>query len=112
MTNLANLLQVHGVVAALRFLDDGSLTESVGEFDPAYASLAAEMCYANGRIMFQGGEIFTALSDMPGWTPSQGWIMVGDKLSVCTIAEVACFVKNGESSFNEVLKALSEIAHQ
>jgi len=112
MTSLANLLQVHGVVAALRFFDDGSVAESVGELDPADASLAAEMCYANGRIMLQGGEIFAALSQKRGWTPSQGWMMLGDRLSVCTVAEVACFVKNGESSFNEVIKALSEVAHQ
>ncbi|MHB8823273.1 MAG: DUF2173 family protein, partial [Thiobacillus sp.] len=49
MTDLASLLEIKGVVAALRFYDDGTLMEAAGEIDPLHTDLAAELCYANGR---------------------------------------------------------------
>jgi roadblock/LC7 domain-containing protein len=36
-------------------------------------------------------------------------MMAGDELSVCGVAEVACFVRNSEVSFNEVFRTLTEI---
>lgn len=111
MTDLASLLEIKGVVAALRFYDDGSLMEAAGAIDPLHTDLAAELCYANGRIMHQGSDVLAAISGMAGWPP-RGWMMMGDGLSICTIANVVCFVKNSEVSFNETLKALSEIENQ
>ncbi|PKO73432.1 MAG: hypothetical protein CVU23_02715 [Betaproteobacteria bacterium HGW-Betaproteobacteria-17] len=35
--------------------------------------------------------------------------MMGDGLSICTIANGVCFVENSAVSFNETLKALSEL---
>jgi len=33
---------------------------------------------------------------------------MGDELSVCAVAEVACFVRNREASFNEGFRGLAE----
>jgi roadblock/LC7 domain-containing protein len=111
MTDLANLLEINGVVAALRFLDDGTLSEAVGAIDALHSGLAAELCHANGRIMHQGSDVLANISGMPGWPP-RGWMMIGDGLSVCAIANVVCFVNNGEASFNETLIRLSELERQ
>lgn len=111
MINLESLLRVQGVIAALRFSDDGSLVESVGELERTHSRLAADICYANGRMMHQGSDMLMTLSDMQGWPP-HGWMMMGDELSICAVAEVACFVRNSEVSFNEVLHVLSEVGHQ
>ena len=111
MTDLASLLEIEGVRAALRFLDDGTLLEAVGEIDELHAGLAAELCYANGRIMHQGSDVLANISGMPGWPP-RGWMMIGDGLSVCTIANVVCFVNNREASFNEALHRISELESQ
>lgn len=111
MINLESLLMVQGVITALRFNDDGSLAESVGELERTHTRLAADICYANGRMVHQGGDMLMALSGMKGWPP-HGWMMMGDDMSICTVAEVACFVRNSEVSFNEVLRVLSEVGHQ
>jgi len=39
-------------------------------------------------------------------------MMVGDELSICAVAEVACFVRNREASFNDVFRSLSEISNK
>lgn len=105
---MKNLLEVPGVVAALRYNDDGSLVESIGELDRIHAELAAEMFHANGRIMHQGADILIALSGMGGWPP-HGWMLIGGTLSVCAVGNVACIVRNGEASFNVVFRVLEEI---
>ncbi|MHB1216047.1 MAG: DUF2173 family protein [Thiobacillus sp.] len=111
MTDLASLLELKGVVAALRFYDDGSLMDAAGDIDPLHSELAAELCYANGRITHQSSDVLANISGMAGWSP-RGWMMMGDGLSICTLANVVCFVRNGEASLNETLSVLSELESQ
>jgi roadblock/LC7 domain-containing protein len=111
MMKLASLLEVEGVVAALSFLDDGTLLEVAGEIDPLHSDFAAEICYANGRITHQSSDVLATLSGMAGWAP-RGWVMLGNELSVCAIANVVCFARSGVVSFNEVLSLLSELERQ
>lgn len=108
MTDLTSLLEIKGVLAALRFYDDGSLMEAVGDIDPLHAELAAELCYANTRITHQGSDLLATISGTAGWPP-RGWVMMGDELSVCTLSNVVCLVRNSEVSFNETLGLLSEL---
>lgn len=109
MIDLTSLLALNGIVAALRFYDDGTLAEAEGDLAQIDVNLAAELCYENGRILHQNSDIFMTLSGASGWPP-RGWMMMGDALSVCAIANVACFVRNGEASFNAVFQALTEIS--
>ncbi len=108
MLELESLLLIKGVVAALRFYDDGSLAEAAGELEQIDATLAADMCQANGRFMQHNGDMFMTLSGTGGWPP-RGWMMAGDQLSVCGASDVACFVRNGEVSLNAVFRALTTI---
>jgi roadblock/LC7 domain-containing protein len=109
MTNLTDLLALNGVVAALRFSDDGTLAEAAGELAQIDVNLAAELCYENGRILHQNSDILMTLSGASGWPP-RGWMMLGGALSVCAIVNVACFVRTGSVSFNAVFQALSDIS--
>jgi len=109
MSDLNSLSGLKGVVAALRFYDDGTLAEAAGQLDRIDTQLAAELCYANGRIMHHGSDLLMTLSGPGGWPP-RGWMMVGDELSICAVAEVACFVRNREVSFNDVFRSLTEIS--
>ncbi|MBU1223750.1 MAG: DUF2173 family protein [Gammaproteobacteria bacterium] len=108
MPHLERLLMLDGVVAALRVYDDGTLAEATGHLDQIDTQLAAELCHANGRFMLHNSDMFMTLSGTTGW-PARGWMMAGDELSVCGVAEVACFVRNSEVSFNEVFRTLTEI---
>jgi roadblock/LC7 domain-containing protein len=109
MQNLESLSLLRGVVASLRFLDDGSLAEAAGDLDQIDPQLAADLCYANGRIMHHNSDMLMTLSGTDGWPP-RGWMMVGDELSICAVAEVACLVRNREASFNDVFRSLTEIS--
>lgn len=111
MPSLEDLLQVKGAMAAIRYYDDGSLAEAVGDLGEQDADLAAEMCNATGRIMHQEADLFAAYSGMGGWTPPEGWGMRGSRLGVWSVGNIACFVDIGEVSYNELYRALSRIAH-
>lgn len=111
MLNLESLSVLTGVVAAIRFYDDGTLAEAAGQLDQVDTQLAAELCYANGRIMHHGSDVLMTLSGTQGWPP-RGWMMMGDELSICAVAEVACFVRNREASFNEVFRSLTELSQK
>lgn len=108
MHELESLFLLKGVIAALRFHDDGTLAEAAGDLDRVHAELAAELCYANGRFMQHNSDMFMTLSGEGGWSP-RSWMMAGDELSVCGLSDVACFVRNSEVSFNEVFRTLEEI---
>jgi roadblock/LC7 domain-containing protein len=49
---------------------------------------------------------------MRGWSPSQGWIVQGDSMTVCSAGNMVCMFSNAEGSLNEVMQALSEAAHE
>jgi len=109
MLDLARLSALKGVVAAIRFYDDGTLADAAGDLDRIDTRLAAELCHAKSRIMHHNCDMLMTLSGTEGWPP-RGWMMMGDELSICAVAEVACFVRNREASFNEVFRSLTEIA--
>jgi roadblock/LC7 domain-containing protein len=108
MSELSQLLKYKGVVGALRFYDDGTVAESIGEFEPSHLRLAADMCYANSRLMQQSADMVALFSNQKGWPPA-GWIMMGEELSVCALEDMACFVRNKDVSYNQILAALIDI---
>jgi roadblock/LC7 domain-containing protein len=108
MVDLERLVLLPGVVAALRFNDDGAPAEAVGDLDQVDVQLAAELCYANGRFMHHNSDMLMTFSGKAGW-PARGWMMNGARLSVCGAGEVACFVRNGEASLNALFRILDEI---
>lgn len=111
MSQLNRLMSLDGMLGAVRFLDDGSVDEIVGAIDPAYADLAADLCFANSRIAQQQADLLVAFTGLGGWSPPRGWAMAGPNLSVCGMGSVACFVSNREISFNQLFAVLYHIAH-
>ena len=111
MTQLNRLMEVQGMLGAIRFLDDGSVDECVGSIDQEYADLAAELCFANTRIAQQQGDLLVAFTGLGGWSPPRGWAMAGPEISVCGMGSVACFVSNKEISFNMLFTVLYHVAH-
>jgi roadblock/LC7 domain-containing protein len=51
-------------------------------------------------------------SQMRGWSPSQGWIVQGDSMTVCSSGNMVCLFENAKGSVNEVVQALTEAAHE
>ncbi len=108
MTELASLLEIDGVVAALRFQDDGALIEAVGELDQLFTDMAAELCFANNRITHLNSDLLTTISGKEGWAP-RGWMMFGSGLTICTVANVACFLRDRHTALNKILNRLFEL---
>ncbi len=109
MANLDRLMQVKGVWAAGEFTDDGKLVAYKGNISEEQAAMAAEMCAANNAMAKMQCDGYTAFSGQE-WTPLHGWALTGPKYSVCVMGNVGVFVNNDEVSFNEVFKALREVA--
>ncbi|MHB1352424.1 MAG: DUF2173 family protein [Thiobacillus sp.] len=108
MIELERLVLLPGVVAALRFNDDGTPAEAVGELDRINVELAAELCHANGRFMHHNSDMLMTFSGKEGWAP-RGWVMNGELLSVCGAGDLACFVRNDEAAFNALLHLIAEV---
>ncbi len=109
MSNLDKLTQVKGVWAAGEFTDDGKLLAYKGNISEEQAAMAAEMCAANNAMAKMQCDGYTAFSGQE-WTPLHGWALTGPKYSVCVMGNVGVFVNNDEVSFNQVFKALREVA--
>ncbi len=109
MANLDKLMQIKGVWAAGEFTDDGKLVAYKGNISEEHAAMAAEMCAANSAMAKMQCDGYTAFSGQE-WTPMHGWALTGPKYSVCVMGNVGVFVNNDEVSFNEVFKALREVA--
>ncbi len=109
MANLDRLMQVKGVWAAGEFTDDGKLLAYKGNISEEQAAMAAEMCAANNAMAKMQCDGYTAFSGQE-WTPLHGWALTGPKYSVCVMGNVGVFVNNDEVSFNQVFKALREVA--
>lgn len=75
MVNLESLFLHKGVIAALRFYDDGSLAEAAGNLDQVDTQMAAELCYANGLIVHHNSDMLITLSRTDG-LPNGGWMMM------------------------------------
>ena len=45
-----------------------------------------------------------------GWTPPGGWIVRGQQLSVCSIANIACVIDLKETDLNTIMDALKDAA--
>ena len=48
-----------------------------------------------------------------GCAPARGWIVRGQQFSVCTIANVFCFISNQAASLNAVMEVMRDkVPHQ
>ena len=52
--------------------------------------------------------MFTGIA---GWTPPGGWMVRGSVVTVCSVANLVCTVKNAEGNLSEVMENLVETSH-
>lgn len=111
MSELERIIAVKGVAAVLRFNDDGSVGEYLGDLDENEVHLVAQLSYANFRISLQNSDVLTSVFGATGWSP-KGWFMLGNTLSLCTVGNVACFVSNSANCYNAVVQALTDLGRE
>ncbi|BFI76649.1 DUF2173 family protein [Sulfurisphaera ohwakuensis] len=106
---LDRLMKLKGAIAAGHFTADGKLVEYKGPLTKELAEMVAKMCAANSLMGTTEAELFTKISGM-NWTPFLGWAVAAGEYAVCVMGNYGVFVKLSEADFNEIFKALGEVA--
>lgn len=110
--SLKKMLVLNGVMAVCRFQDDGSIMEAAGVLPADMTERLAKFAMWYRRMVSGNTDLLSLFSQMPGWSPSKGWVVHGAEVSVCSWANMACMVKNAEGSLQDIMKALEEAAHE
>jgi roadblock/LC7 domain-containing protein len=108
---LRKLLILDGVVAVCRFQDDGSIMDAAGMLPGEMIERLAKFAQWYRRMVSGNTDLLSLFSQMRGWSPSQGWIVHGDKMSVCSMGNLVCMVQHGQGSLQEIMQALTEASH-
>jgi len=110
--SLKKIMVLDGVAAVCRFRDDGAVMEAEGMLPPELIERLAKFAQWYRRMVSGNTDVLSLFSQMRGWSPSQGWIVRGDSMTVCCAGNLVCLFDNAQGSLNEVMRALSEIAHE
>jgi len=105
---IKRLLALDGVSVVCQFRDDGALVEGYGVLGEDMMERLAKFAHDYKRMVQGNTDQFSMFTQLPGWTPPGGWIVRGEKASVCSVGNLVCFVDNSEASLNEVMKELAE----
>lgn len=110
--SLKKVLVLDGVTAVCRFRDDGAVMEAHGMLPQALMERLAHFAQWYRRMVSGNTDLLSLFSQVPGWSPSQGWVVVGDAMSVCSVGNTVCLFENASGSLNAVLEALTDAAHE
>jgi roadblock/LC7 domain-containing protein len=105
---IKRLLALDGVSVVCQFRDGGALVEGYGVLGEDMMERLAKFAHDYKRMVQGNTDQFSMFTQLPGWTPPGGWIVRGEKASVCSVGNLVCFVANSEASLNEVMKELAE----
>jgi roadblock/LC7 domain-containing protein len=110
--SLKQILVLDGVTAVCRFRDDGVIMEAEGVLSQELMERLAKFAQWYRRMVSSNTDVFSLFSQMRGWSPSQGWIVQGDAMTVCGMGNVVCMVDNAQGSLNQIMQVLGEAAHE
>jgi roadblock/LC7 domain-containing protein len=110
--SLKKLLVLDGVIAVCRFQDDGSIMDAAGMMPQDMMERMAKFAQWYRRMVSGNMDLVSLFSQMRGWAPSQGWVVHGAQMTVCSVGNVVCMVQNGQGTLEPLMKALSDAAHE
>jgi roadblock/LC7 domain-containing protein len=110
--SLKKILVLDGVIAVCRFQDDGSIREGEGTMPPEMLQRLAQFAQWYRRMVSGNTDLFSLFSQMRGWTPAKGWIVHGNNITVCNMANLVAIIDNTEANVNQVMRAMEEASHQ
>lgn len=110
--SLKKLLVLDGVIAVCRFQDDGTVMDAAGMLPRDMMDRMAKFAQWYRRMVSGNTDLVSLFSQMRGWAPSQGWIVHGAQMTVCSVGNVVCMVQNGQGVLESLMTALVEAAHE
>lgn len=108
MSHSSDLLEQPGVIAAGLYSRKYLLREMEGPFSSDEGSKIAALCSVTTQIMEKQGLLLSRISGKHDWENCIGWIMWGNEISVVTVGESMCVVKNQNTSFNKLVSVMKE----
>jgi roadblock/LC7 domain-containing protein len=109
---LRKILVLDGVSAVCRFRDDGVVMAAEGTLSADHMERLARFAQWYRRMVSGNTDLLSLFSQMPGWSPSQGWIVKGGAMTICGAGNLVCMFENAQGSLNEIMKMLAEAAHE
>ena len=103
MNIIEELAMTPGVIAAGEYSYRGDRFSYEGNLDEEKARMASIMCRATTMAVHMQTDMLKSLNADRGCAPARGWVVKGEKFSVCVIANIFCFIDNASSSLNEVM---------
>jgi len=100
-----------GVMAVVKFRDDGVLVEGYGMRSEQELIGLAHFAHDYKRIVQGNADQLSMFSRVRGFTPPRGWIVHGAERVVCSTGNLVCLVQAGETGLNEIMRELDAAAH-
>jgi roadblock/LC7 domain-containing protein len=108
---IKRLLAVDGIEVVCQFRDDGVLVVGYGLLGEPEMVRLAKFAHDYKRIVQGNADQLSMFTQMRGWTPPGGWIVRGSAMTVCSVGNLVCLVRNDGGSLTEVMSELREAAH-
>jgi len=108
MSLIHELSKLPGVLAAGEYAYRGDRFSYEGNLSEEMARMASVMCRSTTMALHMQVDMLSQLERDCGCTPAQGWIVSGEKYSVCVRGNVFCFVDNKAKALNSIMKFLNE----
>ncbi len=107
---IKRMLAVDGVLAVVLFRDDGAFLEGYGLIDESLMKEMASFAHDYKRLVQSNADQLSMFTGISAWTPPKGWIVRGDKYTVCSFGNLVTLAENGDTNLNEIMQELSDLA--
>ncbi len=108
MSIVPDLAAIEGVIAAGEYSYRGDRFTCEGEMNEEMARMASIMCRSTTMAVHMQMDMIKTLGYQCGCTPARGWVVNGDKYSVCVVANHFCFIENNSASLNRIIAFMRE----
>lgn len=108
MSVISDLVATPGVIAAGEYTYRGDRFSYEGQLDHETARMASIMCRATTMAVHMETDMLKNLNSDCGCAPARGWVVRGENITVCVMANIFCFVDNESTSLNEIMEYMRE----
>jgi len=107
---IKRLLALDGVQVVCQFRDDGSFVEGYGMMQEQQMAALAMFAHDYKRIVQGNADQLSMFTQLSGWTPPGAWVVHGQSLTVCSVANLVCLLDRQEASLTEVMQEMKELS--
>lgn len=106
---IKRVLALDGVLVVCQFRDDGSFIEGYGVIPEEEMTGLAHFAHDYKRIVQGNADQLSMFTCLNGWTPPAGWVVHGEKNSVCSMGNLVCLV-DGDATLSDVMQEMQDVS--